>query len=348
MRHTSLPSAFDIEVNYNADAWVGHSFSGGGFFSGDLESLTSKFGGYCVAQGIPELTTNRRKYLVLFNLAYFHSIIDTLTLVFKVESVSPGMLFVIYVDSTQVGNSEVFPYMLKVLKANGIDFVVVETPYNVSGTGLEHVEHPVISRVTNFSYIGSENERVTAGFDATLVDVKYALDRVREFAVGSVESIGSRKTYLSRKKVGYVSLPAELAAEYEGYASDLRLSGEEELEEYLRGEGFEIVCPEDFSNYEEQVRYLSDVRVLVSSTGSGMLNLGLMPDGGTVVELRCELLFSNDGREGEFLEPYQVLIGQYADISYIKGHTHILVSAKEKEASGVIDALKKLKLGWLN
>ncbi len=349
MKHTTLPSSLDVELNYSEDSFVGHSLSGGGFYSGTLEELASEFGGYYAEREIPELLSNRRKYLVLFNLAYFHSIMDTLTLIFKVKSLEPEMLFVVYVDSTQVGNSEVFPYMLKVLEHNGVEFVVVETPADVSGTGIEHIEHPIVSRAKNFSYLKSERDRAEAGFDPTLVDVRYAFDRVREFAVkssGSGSGSGSgRKVYLSRKKVSSFYLPPEIAAEYLGYTSDIRVSEEEVLEGYLAGLGFDIVCPEDFADYAEQVRYMSEVEVLVSGTGSGLMNLGLMPDAGLVVELRCELLFGNIGGV-EIWEPYQILIGEYADISYIKGHTHILIANRDVEKSGsdMVDALKKLGL----
>lgn len=337
MKHTSLPSTLDIGVNYSAEGWAGYSFSGGGFFAGDIDGVASKFGAHYSVVDIPELVSDRRKYLVLFNLAYFHAIMDTLTLIFRVQAVDPGILFVVYVDRTRVEISTVFSYMLQVLDANTVEYVVIETPANMRGTGLESVEHPLVSRVTNFSY--------PANFEPTLADVGVAFDRVLEFAGSSVgvdAPKGDRKVYLSRRKVGYVELPAELASEYAGYKSDLRLSGEKELERYFSGLGFEIVCPEDFSSFEEQVRYMSGVEVLVSSTGSGLMNVGLMPSGGLVVELRCELLFGWIG--GEWLQPYQILIGEYADISYIKGHTHILVNAAGKEALSVIDALKSLGL----
>ena len=343
MKHTSLPSTLDIGVNYSAEGWAGYSFSGGGFFAGDIDEVTSKFGGHYSVVDIPELVSDRRKYLVLFNLAYFHAIMDTLTLIFRVQAVDPGILFVVYVDRTRVEISTVFSYMLQVLDANMVEYVVIETPANMRGTGLESVEHPLVSRVTNFSY--------PANFEPTLADVRNAFDRVLKFAAsaGGAEldaPKGDRKVYLSRRKVGYVELPAEVASrfEYAGYTSDLRLSGESELEEYLSGLGFEIVCPEDFSSFEEQVRYMSGVEVLVSSTGSGLMNVGLMPSGGLVVELRCELLFGCIGGEWSASGPYQILIGEYADISYVKGHTHILVNAAGKEALPVIDALKKLGL----
>jgi hypothetical protein len=103
-----------------------------------------------------------------------------------------------------------------------------------------------------------------------------------------------RKVYCSRKKTKYQTgsaiygnrdpktLPIKDDSE--------RLSGELELENYLLSKGFEVICPEDFDNFEDQIRYFSSIKTLVSPTGAGLTSMCFMKEGSQLVELTIPML----------------------------------------------------------
>jgi capsular polysaccharide biosynthesis protein len=331
VKHTTLITPLDLSINYNRDAYVGYEHMSGELISGTLDELKLKIE-YMKLQDIPELLTDRRKYIVNFNLAYFHVIMEVLPEIFRVRALDPNILFVLHVDLDKATESSIYSYTLDLLDANGIDYFIVGTP--VPGVGMAL---PVVTRMTNFSYMSSMRQMSELSLEASLPDIKLVLDKICEFS--AVTSNKRRKVYLSRRKVRFHSL--DEGSDYLGYKDDSRLYGEAELEQYLAELGFDIVCPEDFNSFDDQVKLLAETDVLITSTGSGLVNLGFMPEGGLVVELRCELLFGHIG--GQWHEPYQMLIGEYVDLSYIKRHTHILISNPDKEAGKMVEALKGLR-----
>jgi hypothetical protein len=60
--------------------------------------------------------------------------------------------------------------------------------------------------------------------------------------------------------------------------------GQEKVEEIFRRNGFEIICPEDYTFYDT-ISILKHCEVLAGCTGGGMLRSAFMPDNSTIISL---------------------------------------------------------------
>jgi hypothetical protein len=69
-----------------------------------------------------------------------------------------------------------------------------------------------------------------------------------------------------------------------------RLDEEKQLEDFFASQGFEVICPEDFDSFEDQVNYFYEVKTIVSITGGGLTNMIFMQNGGNVIELMSTLI----------------------------------------------------------
>jgi hypothetical protein len=103
-----------------------------------------------------------------------------------------------------------------------------------------------------------------------------------------------RKVYCSRRKTDYKTghwITGDKDPETLKIKDDSsRVSDELALESYLISNGFEIIYPEDFKSFEDQIKYFSSVKTLVSTTGAGLVNMCFMKDRTQVVELTIPMM----------------------------------------------------------
>ena len=76
-------------------------------------------------------------------------------------------------------------------------------------------------------------------------------------------------------------------------ATRRRMENEEDVEKTLMKYGFQPVCMEDYSFYE-QVAIMGKVKYLVSMHGAGLTNMMFMPSSGKVLELHREVKSTSD------------------------------------------------------
>lgn len=107
-----------------------------------------------------------------------------------------------------------------------------------------------------------------------------------------------RKVYCSRKKTNYKTgkwITGDKDPETLKIKDDSsRVSNELALESYLKSNGFEIVYPEDFESFEDQIKYFSSVKTLISPTGAGLINMCFMKDACQVVELTIPMMVQGE------------------------------------------------------
>jgi hypothetical protein len=110
----------------------------------------------------------------------------------------------------------------------------------------------------------------------------YFLDYVTD---KSVEP--TRKVYLSRTLVPEPEYHAYVDPETgePGSFSPTRMDDQSGLESLFEDMGFEIIYPEHFKTFEEQVNFFYSVKTVASLTSSGLSNAIFMQPGGTIVEL---------------------------------------------------------------
>ena len=312
MRPTTENTPIDLLANRIDSSYVCYSMANGNFISGDFESVAKKVDDLYVRSNSSELESERLKFLIYLQPEFFHTFIDSLTLLFRVWSIDPSILFVLYIEERRADNP-IFDFVYRLLQANNIDYLVVNT--SLSKPGVHTYE--VISKTNNFIYLPEK-------YFASLSDVKLVSDMVLGVADGKEPT---KVSYLSRGKV-------------DPNGEDIRISDEDKLETYLAARGVEIVCPEDFKTFDEQLAYMSQVKTLIAPTGSGLINSLFMRDSQTVVELRCEMKFGN--RFPGDQDPYNILIAIYGDLAYIKGHNYISLPNSSRSAAEAITRLETL------
>ena len=101
-----------------------------------------------------------------------------------------------------------------------------------------------------------------------------------------------------------------------------RQKNEEKLIEFFKNKNCEIIAAEDFDTFEEQINYFSSVKTLISVTGSGLLNMLMMPNFGNVVEIYTPVESSIFDSKTLTRSTGTTLHNQYRDISWSKQHSH--------------------------
>lgn len=140
------------------------------------------------------------------------------------------------------------------------------------------------------------------------------------------EQIPYRKVYISRKKytdgqitTTMVNIPD--VGKTEVY--NARIDDESVLEEYFSSLGFEIIYPEDFETFEDQLNFFYSVKTVASITSAGMTNQLYMKPGGNVIEIITPLIavpVNQLGQEGYVNAEFH---NYYKNIASSMGHAYI-------------------------
>lgn len=115
---------------------------------------------------------------------------------------------------------------------------------------------------------------------------------------------------------------------------DVRVRNENILTNYLENKGIEIIFPEHFINFKQQLNYFYRVKSIISVTSSGIANCLFMQPGGNVFELTTALVL---GKSTE-------LHHMYKHYSYEMNHRYFSISNKEKEAVHLINEIEKSRI----
>lgn len=324
MTSSTLPGELDISKTTQEDAYVAFSLMNRRFVVGSIDEVVSSLHNNYQLIEDERFTSNRFKFLISFRYEFYHTIMDTLSTILRVQRVRPETLFIIYADTRYTNSYSLYEPILRALDKAGIDYLVIDDPKG-SINGLDPLLS--VSRMTNFSYLVEYD----LGMNGSLIDIKAAFDLIKSMSLVDSSYVPDKWVYISRGGAGFTLWEDD---NHPGYRDDIRVHNEERLEEFLKSVGFSITKPEDMNSFQDQVDLMAQTSVLVAPTGSGLVNAGLLKDNQIVVELRCELL-SKDPTD-------QRLIGTYQDLSYICGHSHISVSNKEKEAEVAIARLRTL------
>jgi hypothetical protein len=187
------------------------------------------------------------------------------------------------------------------------------------------------------------------------------LDMLAEFFkkhVTNPKEEAHKKVFVSRGKMNWRD-PLKDAVNF-SYIDDNRIDNHSEIEQVFKDLGFEIVYPEDFKNFQEQVDYFYKVKVMASLTSSGMVNGVFMQPGGTMIELVTPLItqspvVSNEYLKNNGIDPkeYELDLNTvqeihmfYHNLAFFKEHTYIGIPNYFRSSDKVrkfIDANPSLK-----
>jgi hypothetical protein len=162
-----------------------------------------------------------------------------------------------------------------------------------------------------------------------------------------------KKVFLSRKKIA--PQKSQHFANF-SHTIDDRIDDHTELEKIFFDYGFEIIYPEDFKNFKEQIEFFKTVKVLVSLTSSGLVNATFMEPGSTVIEIVTPLLTVSPLINDEYFKQYNIDPTQkenaldfsyihevhmfYHAMSFMKNMLYVAIPNHRRSASEINDFVK--------
>jgi capsular polysaccharide biosynthesis protein len=138
--------------------------------------------------------------------------------------------------------------------------------------------------------------------------------------VDDVEVAPSRKVFVSRKKVEDKELSLVIDKAGNERLTKVRMDDEKKLERLFSSLGFDIVYPEDFSDFKEQINFFYSVKTIASLTSSGLSNCAFMQPGGNVIEITTPLTVAPIGNDGSVGTLGVEIHHFYKHLAYQKGH----------------------------
>ena len=202
----------------------------------------------------------------------------------------------------------------------------------------------------NFRLIKAEGFKVYAKncYTGKFIDDSYdAPNRLFKFYKKLVENPDVepfRKVYVSRSWMP--PRPLDNIVQGASFNHDNRIDDEKKLEDFFSSLGFEIIVPEKFESFQDQLNLFYETKTLVSLTSGGMTNVSFMQPGGTVVELINTMVTPMGGsatptEEGQLFQVEEALHHFYVTLSWRKSHNYVGLDNKRRSADFIIDKIKK-------
>lgn len=302
------------------------------YLDGTVKYVISSNDGYLVSQSEVGLSGKKlsllgseKKFLIKIEDAFFHSLLGPIAAIWREHKIDSNTFFVIdernVFSNTKSQNKNiqtVYSLFFDILDRNNIRYSRVRT-----GPNLLYLE------IDNFYHLKYYQPGTSVQELREIADI--FLDRV-----GINKNISpTRKLYLTRREAEPEKLknleqrPVHITA-----VDDTRIMAEELVEYYFRSLGFEIVVPEDFDDFEDQIKYMASAKIIASSTSSGLLNSLFMNDGSTMLELLTPLY-----RDSERVGVSKTLHTYYIPVAYVKKHLHISIP-HDRSPSEIISAIE--------
>ena len=236
--------------------------------------------------------------LVLFQGSIYHVMIDNIGIILKHYKKNPNTRFFISMlhPFEKVYDYNFVPFLFEFLKHYKIEYHVL----NPKET------NPI--KINNLFYYNNVQVEQNA------VDDIY--DYTRNFAIPQQKI--HKKIYLGRKRVVPKDINrvlSNVSVDKLSFNSDQRIDDEEKLESFFKNIGFEIIYPEDFASFRDQLGFMDNVDVLVSLTGASLTNCLFMKPNKTVVELATTLILNGE----------ETLHTHFYDMAYAKNHNFISI-----------------------
>ena len=140
-----------------------------------------------------------------------------------------------------------------------------------------------------------------------------------------------RKVYISRSKTLHKETNFTTGTDlkdiiYLNRFDDQRCDNEYQLEQYLIRLGFEILYPEDFINMEDQIKFFSEVKTLMSITHSGISNMIWTPDNAKIIEVTIPILVNQQ----------EILEYQWFELAFLLQRPYMCIPSFPGNAEDII------------
>ena len=135
----------------------------------------------------------------------------------------------------------------------------------------------------------------------TDINVKFEFLKKKEFdgiAINNFVNIESSFDPFSARLINsktrkylksYTRIPFKKVFVARDKALPQRIDGDEKIKNFFMESGFEIIYPEQFESFIDQINYFSECKVIAGISGSGLSNCIFMKPGGIMIELSSPL-----------------------------------------------------------
>jgi hypothetical protein len=282
-----------------------------------------------------DLISEEVKVLIPISARFYHFFIDSMTAVLKIHKHNPGALFVLYLEKELPNKSyeDFLELLFKVLDSVNVRYRVISP--------VKGMDFAPTYQFKNYALI---DDQINIHDFITFIDLQYTIDLVTKCTTDEQDEVVEpfRKIYLTRGGAG--SNIGTTPDDYQYYRDDLRIYEEAKLEKFFADLGYEIVEPEtEFDSLTHQIRYMREVKTLVSVTASGLANMMFMQNNQTVIEIQSEIVepYSPDGYGFS-----QALHSHYQSLSFMNEHIFISIPT-DRHPAKVIEALTKDALSYV-
>jgi hypothetical protein len=260
--------------------------------------------------------------------SFYHCIHDFMGIIFHLYELDNDTLFILntyHLEELSNAHSRHFlSFCISMLDDNNIR-------YELRNFGLEFEVNA--NNFYSFDY-------PSMSYDSSKSFLKYAMPYIKDKNI-----VPNKKVYVTRSRTNL-----EKNKNYSGKealsisnTSEYRVDDEALLEEYFTGLGFEVIAPESFDSFQDQLNYFYSVKVLVGLSGGGLANSMLMQDEGVVIELmtmHTQIQFNDNKTSGSIWESLHYF---YNSIAFQKSHTYLCLNNKDHSAVKLIGQLNSIR-----
>lgn len=276
-----------------------------------------------------DLISDKPKVLMPITTSYYHLYHDNFGEFLTQYELTPDAQFII--DITHISETNPLPEYIKMifkfLNDNKVDY----KPINLNKFNKVNIN--------NFYF---------RNFDVESLAVNDPSNKIRKHMQSYIKNKdlpANKKVFLSRKNFTGRDLSVLIKGRLP-YENDNRIDDEKMLQDYFKSLGFEIVVPEDFKKFEDQIEYFDKVKVLISTTSSGFTNAMFMRPGGTMVELETPLIsfgYIGNGVTQAQSQGQQEIHHFYHAMGIALDHYYIGIPNKTREAKKIIQYIENNK-----
>lgn len=265
--------------------------------------------------------SNRRKLFKSFTASFYHIFLDDFSQIILAMELYPDAELIFDISAIKPSLNEqswdFFKTFLTILRENNKKFTLIE---------LSNYE---IVYINNFSLIKFPYQ---SGLKADIV-YDFFKQHVKDKKIKP-----HKKVFVSRTKVAS-KMPKQPFGKL-NFLTDERIDDHVMIENFFKDRGFEIIYPEDFDNFEDQLNFFYSVKTIASLTSSGLANSCFMQPGGEVIELMSPMLVNHPIlRHEETVVSDSVVVeihSFYQHLCFLKNHLYIGIPNYSRSAQDVI------------
>jgi capsular polysaccharide biosynthesis protein len=252
------------------------------------------------------LVDEKKKAFILINCSFFTFLLQNLPKIFLFYSRIKHREIKLYIKTLPETETKdwqgIKEFLLKYLNDLGVDFEFIN----------DDLYDATI--INNFCVLTN---------DFSPLGIMLLNSKTKKY-IDSVKTEPFRKVFVARDK----SLPQ-------------RVDSDKEMQDFFINQGFEIIYPENFNSFIDQINYFNECRVIAGISGSALSNCVFMKPGGTVIELLSIFRPNGDNYPIETHHYYRIMANAmrhlYFSISNLTGKSNDFFS--NKKALNIIQML---------